>query len=95
VQKRVKNRQKKCFLSHFYAKIGTFKAKTRPFLPKKRSKRVVKTAFLGVFRAFLGLKVYHLYQVFQLQIMVHPQKMCTSSSHPTLPEGRAFKKERS
>jgi hypothetical protein len=46
--------------------MSTFLAKIRPFLSEKRSKREVKTAFLRLFWAFFGLKVFQMYQVCQL-----------------------------
>jgi len=58
-QKLTKSKQKTPFFNHFSAKNSHFS-------PKNHLKINVKTAFLGVFRAFLGRKVYQMYHLFHL-----------------------------
>jgi len=51
--------RKICRFLFFFTKINLFSL-------KNSLKNNVITAFLGVFRAFLGLKVYQMYQLFHL-----------------------------
>ncbi len=54
-----RNGEKRVFFSAFWALIGYF-------YPEKPLNKRVKTGFLGLFRAFFGLKVYQMYQMYQL-----------------------------
>ena len=59
VKKWHKNSEKRVFFGVFRAYFGCFRGKNGLIYD-------VITAFLGVFRAFLGLKVYQMYQLFHL-----------------------------